>query len=142
MSDPIWIRKAEHLDLAQRMPDDMSGSAGWSDIHLVHQALPSIDADMVDTSTVLLGRRLTLPLVIAGMTGGHPGAVEINRVLARAAEKVGVALGVGSQRAALEHPELTESYTVIREEAPNAFVLGNIGISQLIAYFEEGRIET
>ncbi|HEY5303630.1 MAG TPA: type 2 isopentenyl-diphosphate Delta-isomerase [Acidimicrobiales bacterium] len=141
MSDPIWVRKAEHLDLAQRMPDDASGAAGWSDIHLVHQALPSIDADRVDTAAVLFGRQLSLPLVIAGMTGGHPGAVQINRFLARAAEKVGVALGVGSQRAALEHPELTESYTVIREEAPNALVLGNIGIGQLIRYFEEGHIE-
>lgn len=140
MSDPIWVRKAEHVDLAQSMPDGSGGSAGWSDIHLIHQALPTIDADMVDTSTVLLGRHLSLPLVIAGMTGGHPGAVEINRALARAAEQMNVALGVGSQRAALEDPELSESYTVIRKVAPTAFIVGNIGIGQVIEYFEEGRI--
>ena len=140
MSDPIWVRKAEHLGLAQSMPDGAGSSAGWSDIHLVHQALPSIDADMVDTSTALLGRQLSLPLVIAGMTGGHPGAVDINRTLARVAEQMNVALGVGSQRAALEHPELSESYFVIRKEAPTAFIVGNIGIGQIIEYFEEGRI--
>lgn len=132
MTDAIWVRKAEHLDLAQRLPDGESGSPGWSDIHLVHHAMPGIDAEAIDVSTQLLGRRLDIPLVIAGMTGGHPGAMEINRILARAAEKFGVALGVGSQRAALEHPDLTESYSVIRREAPGAFVMGNIGISQLI----------
>jgi isopentenyl-diphosphate delta-isomerase len=141
LSDPIWLRKAEQLDLAQRMSDEVSGAAGWSDIHLIHQALPSIDADMIDISTVLLGRQLAFPLVIAGMTGGHAGAVEVNRLLASSAEKVGVAIGVGSQRAALEHPELTKSYAIVREEAPTAFVVGNIGISQLISYFDEGLID-
>lgn len=141
MSDEIWLRKAEQLDLAQRMSDDVSGSAGWSDIHLIHQALPTIDAESIDISTVLLGRPLSFPLVIPGMTGGHTGAVEVNRLLASSAEKVGVAIGVGSQRAALEHPELTKSYAVVREEAPTAFVVGNIGISQLISYFEDGSID-
>jgi isopentenyl-diphosphate delta-isomerase len=108
---------------------------------LVHQALPSIDAQDIDVTTNLLGRRLSLPLIIAGMTGGHTGAVEINRLLANAAEKVGIAIGVGSQRAALEHPELTPSYSVIREEAPTAFVIGNIGISQLIDYLDDGLID-
>ena len=141
MSDQISLRKAEHLDLAQRMSDEVSGSAGWSDIHLVHQALPSIDADMIDISTMMLGRHLSFPLIIPGMTGGHPGAVEVNRLLASAAEKVGVAIGVGSQRAALEYPELTRSYAIVREEAPTAFVVGNIGISQLISYFDEGLMD-
>jgi len=141
LSDPIWLRKAEQLDLAQRMSDEGSGSAGWTDIHLVHQALPSIDAEKIDISTVLLGRQLSFPLVIAGMTGGHDGAVEVNRLLASSAEKVGVAIGVGSQRAALEHPELTRSYAIVRGEAPTAFVVGNIGISQLISYFDEGLID-
>ena len=141
MSDQIWLRKAEQLDLAQRMSDEIGGTAGWSDIHLIHQALPTIDADSIDISTVLLGRHLLFPLVIPGMTGGHAGAVEINRLLASSAEKAGVAIGVGSQRAALEHPELTKSYAVVREEAPTAFVVGNIGISQLISYFDDGIID-
>ena len=140
MDEAIWLRKAEHLELAQQLSDEVNGSPGWSDIHLVHQALPSIDADEVDITTTLAGHRLACPLVIAGMTGGHPGATQINRVLAFAAQQVGVAIGVGSQRAALEHPELVESYSVIREEAPTALVIGNIGISQLIRYHEDGVI--
>jgi isopentenyl-diphosphate delta-isomerase len=123
------------------MADGVSGSAGWSDIHLVHQALPTVDAEDIDVATNLLGRRLSFPLIIPGMTGGHSGAVEINRLLANAAEKVGIAIGVGSQRAALEYPELTPSYSIIRQEAPTAFVIGNIGISQLIDYFHEGLID-
>jgi isopentenyl-diphosphate delta-isomerase len=141
MSDSTSLRKAEHLDLAQKMADGSNGSPGWSDIHLVHQALPSIDADNIDVSTVIMGRKLSLPLIIVGMTGGHQGAVEINRILARASEKMDIAIGVGSQRAALEHPELSASYSVIRDEAPTAFVMGNIGINQIISYFEEGHLD-
>ena len=141
MSDSISQRKAEHLELAQRLSDEVNGNPGWSDIQLIHQALPGIDLDAIDLTTDLIGRTLSLPLIIAGMTGGHSGAVEVNRVLASAAEKMGVAIGVCSQRAALEHPELVGSYSVIRQEAPTAVVMGNIGISQLISYFENGKIE-
>jgi isopentenyl-diphosphate delta-isomerase len=141
VSDPISLRKAEHLDLAQKLDDGANGSPGWSDIHLVHQALPSIDADDVDVSTELMGTTLSLPLVVVGMTGGHPGAHEINRVLASASQKAGIAIGTGSQRAALEHPELTSSYAIIREEAPSAFVIGNIGISQVTNYYHDGTLE-
>jgi isopentenyl-diphosphate delta-isomerase len=141
LSDQISLRKAEHLDLAQKMDDGANGSPGWSDIHLVHQALPSINADDVDVSTTFLGRGLSLPLIVVGMTGGHPDAIEINRVLASASEKAGIAIGTGSQRAALEHPELTSSYSVIRDEAPTAFVIGNVGINQVTNYHEEGTLD-
>lgn len=141
VSDPISQRKAEHLDLAQKMDDGAYGSPGWADVHLVHQALPSINANDVELSTELMGRTLALPLVVVGMTGGHSGAHEINRVLASASQKAGIAIGTGSQRAALEHPELTSSYSVIREEAPSAFVIGNIGINQVTNYHEDGTLE-
>jgi isopentenyl-diphosphate Delta-isomerase len=141
MSDPTSQRKAEHLELAQRLSDEVNGSAGWSDIQLVHQALPSVDAEQIELGTELLGRALSLPLVISGMTGGHRGATEVNRVLASAAERFGIAIGVGSQRAALERPELAETYSIVREEAPHALVIGNIGISQVVSYFEQGVIE-
>jgi isopentenyl-diphosphate delta-isomerase len=67
------------------------------------------------------------------MTGGHRTARQVNAVLARAAERHGLAIGVGSQRAALKRPDLAYTYTVVREEAPTAFVIGNIGAPQLIA---------
>ncbi|MGE3267707.1 MAG: type 2 isopentenyl-diphosphate Delta-isomerase, partial [Chloroflexota bacterium] len=72
-------------------------------------------------------------LVIASMTGGHPAALAINRVLARAAQAYGLAMGVGSQRAALRDPGLRATYTVVRDEAPDAFIIGNIGAPQLVA---------
>lgn len=99
----------------------------------MHDALPDVDAGEVDLAMRFLGRRLALPLVISGMTGGHPSALAINGVLARVAGRRGVAIGVGSQRAALRDPSLVPTYAIVREAAPKAFVIGNIGISQLIA---------
>lgn len=108
-------------------------AAGWDDVHLVHDALPDVDASAIDLSARFLGRKLALPLVISGMTGGHPQALAINAVLARVAARRGVAIGVGSQRAALRDPSLVPTYAIVREAAPKAFVIGNIGISQLVA---------
>ena len=112
-------------------------SAGWEDIHLLHDALPTIDAASVDVSATLLGRTLRLPLVISGMTGGHGRAIAVNEMLARVAEKGGIAIGVGSQRAALRDPTLVPTYAVVREAAPHAFVIANVGISQLVKQNKE-----
>ena len=141
MSELIATRKSEHLELAKTLSDEGSGSAGWSDVHLIHQAVPMVDASEIDLSVEMLGHRLSMPLVIAGMTGGHEGATEINRLLARAAQEFNIAIGAGSQRAALEHPELVPTYRVIRDEAPTAMVIGNIGINQVISYFEQGSLD-
>ncbi|MCY4087917.1 MAG: type 2 isopentenyl-diphosphate Delta-isomerase [Actinomycetia bacterium] len=132
----IEARKEEHLryvrgDIEARTP------AGWDDIELVHQALPEVDLDAIDLSTEFLGRTLRAPLVLSAMTGGHPGAVEINANLARAAERYGIAMGVGSQRAALRAPSLAETYAVARQEAPTAFLIANIGSPQLIEQGDE-----
>lgn len=112
-------------------------SAGWEDVHLLHDALPTIDAASVDVSAKLLGRTLRLPLVISGMTGGHGRAIAVNEMLARVAEKAGIAIGVGSQRAALRDPTLVPTYSIVREAAPHAFVIANVGISQLVAQNKE-----
>jgi isopentenyl-diphosphate delta-isomerase len=105
---------------------------GWEDVRLLHNALPELDRDAVDLSVEFLGTRLRAPLVIAGMTGGHRMAHEVNAVLARAAERHGLAMGVGSQRAALRRPDLDYTYRVVREQAPSAFLIGNVGAPQLI----------
>ena len=106
---------------------------GWDDVRLVHEALPEVDQCEIDLSVEFLGHRLRAPLLIAGMTGGHTTARDVNAVLARAAERHGLAMGVGSQRAALRRPDLAYTYTVVREQAPTAFLIGNIGAPQLIA---------
>lgn len=125
-------RKAEHITNALAIGDTAAGSAGWEDVQLVHDALPGNDFAAVDLGIEFLGRQLSLPLLISGMTGGHEDALQVNRVLARAAAATGAMIGVGSQRAALEDPAAAGSYAVVRDEAPDAFVLANIGISQLV----------
>src|SRR6266542_4116356 len=129
----IERRKAEHLRIAAEEDVETRRAPGWDDVHLVHDALPVTDAARIDLSARLLGHALALPLVIAGMTGGHSGAEHVNATLADAAARHGLAIGVGSQRAALRDPSLRRTYAVVRERAPNAFVIANVGVSQLVA---------
>ncbi len=103
----------------------------WNDIQLVHKALPEIDFAEVDPSVTLLGHRLAAPVVITGMTGGFPDAAKINENLARAAAEVGVAMGVGSERAAVLKGQYPESYScVARYPVPLKFA--NIGAPQIV----------
>lgn len=134
----ISARKGEHMDLALEGAGATASGPGWADVRLVHEALPELDLDQVDPGVELLGRRLAAPLVIAGMTGGHERAGELNATLARAAERHGLAMGLGSQRAALERPELADSYAVARREAPGAFLIANLGGAQLVAQGDRG----
>jgi isopentenyl-diphosphate delta-isomerase len=129
--DEVARRKSEHMHLAAS-DAHQSGGAGWGDIRLVHDALPAVDAAAIDLSSELLGRRLTLPIVIAGMTGGHPDAYAVNRDLAALAARAGIAMGLGSQRAALRDPRVADTYVVARETAPDAMLFANVGISQLL----------
>jgi len=123
-------RKAEHVNII--LEENVSAEYNfWNDVRLVHNALPEIDLDDIDTSVKLLGKRLEAPLVISSMTGGFSMGREINANLARAAAEVGVAMGVGSQRAALEKPELEDTYAVVRDhDVP--LRLANIGAPQLV----------
>jgi isopentenyl-diphosphate Delta-isomerase len=103
----------------------------WNDVQLFHRALPEIDFAEVDPAVDLLGRHLAAPLVITGMTGGFPDAQKINDNLARAAATVGVAMGVGSERAAILKGQYPESYAcVARHAVPLKFA--NIGAPQII----------
>ena len=138
--DDIPARKADHIDIAAGQQVSASISPGWDDVHLVHQSLPEIDLDEVDLRTHFFGRELQAPLVIASMTGGHARAEEINRRLALAANEFGLAMGVGSQRAAIRRPDLLGTYTVARESAPDAFLIANVGAPQLIAQGESAAL--
>ncbi len=131
-------RKIEHLQLCAGAPVESHLSSGFDDVHLIHCALPEIDRDEIDTATELFGKRLSAPILIASMTGGHPETYAINEALALAAERLGIGIGVGSQRAALEDPLQEESFRVVRDCAPNAFVYANIGAVQLPEYGIEG----
>lgn len=132
MDDEVKQRKAEHVRAALKQDLAVPQAAGWQDVHLVHQALPEVDLNAIDVSVRFLGRTLRSPLLISAMTGGHPDVVAINRNLAQAAERYGLALGVGSQRAGILNPEVAHSYAVARQAAPGAFLIANVGAAQLI----------
>jgi isopentenyl-diphosphate delta-isomerase len=123
-------RKLDHLRICAEK-DVESGDAGFGDIRFVHNALPECDMRSIDLRARFLGRTFASPLFISAMTGGHPGTTEVNARLARAAEHFGIGMGVGSQRAALENPELSDTFAIVREEAPTAFIVANLGIVQL-----------
>ena len=131
MSGDIETRKRQHIDTV--LGEDVSAkgiSTGFERFFFEHAALPEIDLDAVDLSTRLFGRSLRAPLLIASMTGGTARARDINRNLAAAAEALGIAMGVGSQRAMIEDPALAGSYRV-RDVAPNILLFANFGAVQL-----------
>jgi isopentenyl-diphosphate delta-isomerase len=132
MADEVKQRKLEHVSVALEQGISVAQRANWNDIQLVHQALPEVDLDRIDTSVNFLGHTLRYPIFISSLTGGHPDVTSINRNLARAAEEYGLALGVGSQRAGIVNPEVAASYAVTREHAPHTFLIANIGAPQLI----------
>jgi isopentenyl-diphosphate delta-isomerase len=130
MSSPIQRRKDDHLDLCATDDVAFKGTTTLLEcVQLVHQSLPDIDVDKIDTGVTLLGKSLRLPIVIAAMTGGTERAAEVNRDLASIAEARGLGFGLGSQRAMQRQPNTAWTYQV-REWAPNTLVLGNVGVVQ------------
>ncbi|HEY6322088.1 MAG TPA: type 2 isopentenyl-diphosphate Delta-isomerase [Thermoanaerobaculia bacterium] len=122
-------RKAEHIRLAleQRM---QLGVNYFDEYHFEHAALPEVDFDDIDIGVDFLGRRLAAPLLVSSMTGGTEAAGLINRNLAAGAQRTGIAVGVGSQRKALEDPAKADTFRV-REVAPSVPLLANLGAVQL-----------
>jgi isopentenyl-diphosphate delta-isomerase len=124
-------RKSDHLRI--NLMEDVGfqcTTTGFERYRFAHCALPELDLESVDTSTVLLGKRLAAPLLISSMTGGTPEARAINRRLAAAAEAAQVAMGLGSLRAALAEPASINTYRV-RDIAPTILLLSNLGAIQL-----------
>jgi isopentenyl-diphosphate delta-isomerase len=129
----ISDRKLEHLLICKHYDVQYKNKkTGFSDIELIHNALPELSKGDIDISTNVFGKKLASPLLITAITGGHPSTLQINKELAIAAEKENIGLGLGSQRAAIENPELAKTYEIAREHASNALLIGNIGAPQLI----------
>ena len=130
-------RKIEQLRICMEQDVEV-GANGFADVKLVHVALPEIAKDEIELKTNFLGFSFNLPIMIASMTGGHPETKRINEVLAEAAEQLGIGMGVGSQRAALEGIEHEDSFRVVRDVAPDSFIYANLGAPQLLEYGVEG----
>lgn len=126
----IISRKQSHFDLCAREDVEFRHKTTlFEDVELVHQPLTETLLDEIDLSAEVLGKRLTYPLVITGMTGGTAEAGRFNREIAALADRLGIGFGVGSQRVMLKHPEVAPTFQV-REVAPNVLLFGNIGIAQ------------
>jgi isopentenyl-diphosphate Delta-isomerase len=124
-------RKKEHLELCLDT-DSVTNSSGTGldRYRFLHNALPDLDIAELDLSTTFLGKRIKAPILISSMTGGFDLARKINRNLAAAAQELGLAMGVGSQRVALEEPAVANSFQV-RDVAPDILLLSNLGAVQL-----------
>ncbi|VVB87170.1 Isopentenyl-diphosphate delta-isomerase [uncultured archaeon] len=137
-------RKIEHLLLCVEKDVEAHKTylglraSGFDDIDMVHNCLPEINKKSLDMETEFLGKKLRAPILIASMTGGHPDTLAVNAALAGAAEELGIGIGVGSQRAAIEDPSMENSFRVVRDKAPNAFIYGNVGAAQLKEFGIEG----
>ena len=123
-------RKADHIRI--NLDEDVrSGlTSGLERYHFVHQALPELNLEDVELNLKLFGRELQAPILISSMTGGTDQAGKINRVLAEAAQETGIAMGLGSQRAAIENPGLSGTFQV-RQFAPDVLLFANLGAVQL-----------
>ncbi len=131
---------ADRLDISQRKKDHLALCAGdnvgfrektamFEHVELIHCSLPEMHADEVDSRIELLGKTLAAPVVISAMTGGTDEAARINQDLAAVADELGLAIGLGSQRAMFERPETAWTFEV-RERAPNVLLFGNLGLVQ------------
>jgi isopentenyl-diphosphate delta-isomerase len=124
-------RKKQHLELCLDTESVTSAlSTGLDRYRFVHNALPELDLDEIDVSTSFLGKRLKAPMLISSMTGGFDLARKVNRNLAAAAQALGIAMGVGSQRVAIEEPAAAASFQV-RDVAPDILLFANLGAVQL-----------
>ena len=131
MSAEIEGRKREHIDTVLNEDVGAKGvSTGFERFYFEHVALPEIELDEVDTSCRLFGRDLSAPLLISSMTGGTDIARDINLRLAEAASSLGIAMGVGSQRAAIEQSVFADTFRV-RSVAPDILLFANLGAVQL-----------
>ncbi|MGB8981120.1 MAG: type 2 isopentenyl-diphosphate Delta-isomerase [Anaerolineales bacterium] len=128
---PIDQRKADHIKINLEKDVRSALTTGLERYHFVHEALPELDLERIDPSLSLFGKRLAAPILISSMTGGTEEAGEINHRLAEAAQEAGVAMGVGSQRAALENPKETPTFSIARQAAPDILLFANLGAVQL-----------
>lgn len=125
----IAQRKKDHLKIATSSVSQ-TGDNGFAKYRFINNSLPEVDFDKINLSTTFLDKKVNYPFFISCMTGGVAEGLKLNRNLAAAAQKYGIAMGVGSQRAAVEHPEL-EKLFLAREVAPSIPLIANVGLVQL-----------
>ena len=123
-------RKSDHIRINLEENVQSGITTGLENIRFIHQPLPEINLSNIDLSCTLFDKTLAAPILISSMTGGTEEAGRINRILAAAAQDTRIAMGVGSQRAAIEDPGLSETFQV-RSVAPDILLFANLGAIQL-----------
>lgn len=123
-------RKSDHIRINLEEDVRSSLTTGLERFRFIHQALPELNLNDIDLAVSLFDKQLKAPILISSMTGGTPEAKRINLVLAQAAQETGIAMGLGSQRAAIEDPSLEYTFQV-RDVAPDILLFANLGAVQL-----------
>jgi isopentenyl-diphosphate delta-isomerase len=136
LDDMIGERKADHIEVCLKEDvQSKKATTGFEEIHLVHRAIPEIEREKVDLSTTVFGYKFSAPIFVGAMTGGTAKATKINATIAEAVEELSLGMGVGSQRIAIDNPKVEHSFSIVREKAPTAFILANIGGPQLVGKY-------
>lgn len=125
-------RKQDHIKFALDPLTQAYGFSGLDHIQLIHEAIPDLDFNQVETATNIFNHPVKTPFLVSSMTAGHEAATNINETLALACQEHGWLMGVGSQRRQLFDDEAAKEWIAIRNKAPNTKLLGNIGLAQLI----------
>jgi len=134
MNNPIQERKNDHIRIC--LEENVQAkriTTGFEDVFFIHRALPEIDRAEIDLSTKFFNHKFQAPLIVGAMTGGTPEASKINQTIAETVQELGLGMGVGSQRVAIEDPKLESSFVEARRKAPTAFLIANIGAPQLVS---------
>jgi isopentenyl-diphosphate delta-isomerase len=133
LTEEIRKRKAEHIRISLDHDVQARGvTTGFEDVHFIHRALPEIDKKEIDLTTTLFDHEFAAPLIVGAITGGTQEAIGINATIAEAVEELGLGMGVGSQRAAIEDKKLEQTFAIARKKAPRAFLIANVGGVQLV----------
>ena len=124
MSKETKKRKEEHIEISLTQNNQSKQiTTGFEDICFVHKALPGIDKDKINLSVSFLDHKFVAPLLVGAITGGISKATQINSIIAEAVEQLGLGMGVGSQRAAIEDIKLEKTFSIARKKAPTAFIM-------------------
>ena len=127
----IEVRKLEHIFLCSYCNVEYEKTTLLEDIELIHRGTCGINFNDIETEIKLFGKKLSAPIIVSGMTGGHSKAKEINKNIAKAVEELDLGMGVGSQRAAIVNEDLIDTYSVVRDYTDN-LVIGNLGAVNFI----------
>jgi len=137
LPNPTEKRKTNHIRICvEENVQARQATTGFEDVFLIHRALPEIERDKINLSTKVFNHKLSAPLIVEAMTGGATETAKINVAIAEAVEELGLGMGVGSQRAAIENPKLENTFAVTRKKAPTAFLIANIGAPQLVRGYD------